>query len=154
MKNPNLPRFLTSFSVFVFKSHSKWFSLNARWLKNDLQAEKSILNEFWKQKQKKLLKICEDLDISSFKIKIGCLYLIWKLLLVVKRFGVGRGCGSTLSLWYVFLKIDILLHKTSTMYFFSVGSVPFMATHLKDSPQGCQSWRSLGVMAPQFIGRT
>ena len=66
-----------SFGILTvpLKSHSKLFSLIARGLKNDLQAEKSSLNDFWKQKQKKLSKIWEDLDFSSFKIKIGCLYL-------------------------------------------------------------------------------
>ena len=75
MKNPNLRRILTAFSVFACNSHSKLFSLIARGLKNGLQAEKSSLNDSWKQKQKKLSKICEDLEFSSFKIKIGCLYL-------------------------------------------------------------------------------
>ena len=74
MKNPNLHRFLTTFSGFAFESHSKWYSLIARWLINDLQAEKSSLNDFSKQKQKKLSKICEDLDFSSFEIKKGCLF--------------------------------------------------------------------------------
>ena len=75
MKNPNLPRFLTTFSVFAFKSHSNWIFMLASHFSIILQSGKIILNDFWKQKQKKLSKIWEDLDFWSFKIKIGCLYI-------------------------------------------------------------------------------
>ena len=121
MKNPNLPRFLTTFSVFVFKSHSKWFSLIARRLKNDLQAEKSTLNDFWKQKQKKLSKIWEDLDFWTFKIKIGWLYTVsWAYRRIAALCSItGRRCGRVVQTFVVFLFVFGLLFLAAATTFFA-----------------------------------
>ena len=47
----------------------------------------------------------------------------FEALISCQNFRGGQRFGSTLSLWYALLKIGILLHKTSTMYLFSVVSV-------------------------------
>ena len=76
MKKPNPPQVLTTSTVFTFKDNSFWLFLLENQFSILLQSREIISTEYWKQKQWKLSKILEDLVLPSFRIRIGCLYIL------------------------------------------------------------------------------
>ena len=64
-----------NFFCCCFQKPFKIIFPDCKMIEKWLASKKSSLNDFWKQKQKKLSKFWEDLDFWSFKIKIGCLYI-------------------------------------------------------------------------------